>query len=149
MTDIHTIKNLFYFFPYLKVETWYMLAMGIAIFTIYIAYLMAFEHYYNNQKAVPKHYPQKNETLQEVLSNLDIDDDHFFENLSFSLRHFFEENNQILLATKKTSRDLKKESSLLPELKDILEICAHYEYSTENATREKKQAIIKRLEEII
>ena len=50
MTDIHTIKNLLYFFPYLKEETWYMIGIGSVVYAIYIAYLIAFERYYKAQE---------------------------------------------------------------------------------------------------
>lgn len=69
MTDIYTIKNLLYFVPYLKTETWYMLGIGIVVYAIYIAYLIAFERYYASQAGISDIIPQKTRILQS-LNNL-------------------------------------------------------------------------------
>jgi len=106
MTDIHTIKNLLYFIPYLKVETWYMLGIGIAVYAIYIAYLIAFERYYKTQQNIPDIAPEK-ESILHILNGVEIDDTRFFEKLSFIIRSHLEDSEQVPLATKKTPRDIR------------------------------------------
>lgn len=104
MTDIHTIKNLLMFLPYLKEETWYMLGAGIIIYVIYIIYLVAFERYYTSQKIVPE-APEKR-SIRDALSTIQIDDIHFFEKLSLAIRTHLEDSHQVPLATKKTQQDI-------------------------------------------
>lgn len=101
MSDIHTIKNLLNFFPYLKEETWYMLGIGIVVYTIYIAYLIVFERYYKTQNNTLKS-PEK-KSIWEALNSLSVEDACFFERLSFIIRSHLEDSKQVPLATKKTS----------------------------------------------
>lgn len=147
MTDINTIKNLLYFVPYLKTETWYMLGIGVTIYAIYIAYLIAFERYYKAQQSTPDMFPRK-ESILQTLSSIRIEDIRFFEKLSFVVRSYLEESNQVPLATKKTRKDIHSETVSL-ELKEVLDICTHYEYAPEQATEETKRAVLQRLRGIV
>ncbi len=136
MTDIHTIKNLFYFFPYLKVETWYMLGMGIVIFAIYIIYLAVFEKYSALQNRAPEVVIQK-KSIQDVLGKLSVNDPHFFEHLSLIIRTHLEESGKVRLATKKTARDINT-----PGLQEVLRICEYYEYTGGSAPVSEKIRLI-------
>ena len=103
MIDIHPIKNFLYFFHYLSIETWYMLIIGITIYSIYIAYLIVFEQLYKKKSieidggkvATPI-------SMYERLQMLDVYDDRFFEILSLTIRSHLEDSNQVQFATKKT-----------------------------------------------
>lgn len=148
MTDIHTIKNLIYFLPYLKEETWYMLGIGITVYIIYIAYLIAFERYYKSQNTALIITPVQEPFFLEKLHSLEVDDIHFFERLSFLIRSHLEESKQVPLATKKTRRDIHKES-ISPELGEILDICTYYEYTKDLASTEKKMEIMERLKSVM
>ncbi|EKD44686.1 MAG: hypothetical protein ACD_71C00044G0003 [uncultured bacterium (gcode 4)] len=142
MSDIHTIKNLLNFFPYIKEETWYMLVIGIVVYTIYIAYLIIFEQYYKTQNIILKSLEKK--SIWEALNNLPIEDIHFFERLSFIIRSHLEDSEQVPLATKKTSWDIRQEQ-ISHEWKEILDVCSYYEYTNERANNEQKMKIIERL----
>ncbi|HBB27411.1 TPA: hypothetical protein DCZ36_02865 [Candidatus Gracilibacteria bacterium] len=142
MSDIHTIKNLLNFFPYIKEETWYMLVIGIVVYTIYIAYLIIFEQYYKTQNIILKSLEKK--SIGEALNNLPIEDIHFFERLSFIIRSHLEDSEQVPLATKKTSGDIRQEQ-ISHEWKEILDVCSYYEYTNERANNEQKMKIIERL----
>lgn len=147
MIDIHTIKNLIYFFPYLKEETWYMLGIGIIVYSIYIAYLIAFERYYKTQNISPVH-PAQEKSFLDILDSLSIDDIRFFEHLSFIIRSHLEDSRQVPLATKKTPSDIRGES-ISREFKEVLDICTYYEYTEAFADTEKKLAILERLKSIV
>lgn len=149
MIDIHTIKNLIYFFPYLKEETWYMLGIGVVVYAIYIAYLIAFERYYRSEHALTIS-PQEEKSFREILNRLseDIDDIHFFERLSFIIRSHLEDSRQVPLATKKTPSDIREES-ISREFKEVLDVCTYYEYTEEQADTGKKIEILERLKSIV
>lgn len=124
-----------------------MLGIGIAVYAIYIAYLIAFERYYKSQQSAPDVPPQK-ESILQALSSLKIDDMQFFEKLSFILRSHLEDSEQVPLATKKTPRDIRW-ASVSREWKEILHICTHYEYAPERATEETKTEVLRRLRGIV
>lgn len=146
MTDINTIKNLLYFLPYLKEETWYMLGIGIIVYLIYIIYLIIFERYYKTQNNRLNSLEKK--SIHDILDNLQIEDIHFFERLSFIIRSHLEDSEQVPLATKKTPKDIHGEF-LSREFKEVLEICTYYEYTKEIANQEKKIETLERLKAII
>lgn len=146
MTDINTIKNLLYFLPYLKKETWYMLGIGIIVYVIYIIYLIVFERYYKTQNN--RFNPLEKKSVHDALNNLQIEDIHFFERLSFIIRSHLEDSEQVPLATKKTTKDIHGEF-LSREFKEVLEICTYYEYTKERANQEKKIETLERLKAII
>lgn len=147
MTDIHTIKNLLYFFPYLKEETWYMLGIGIIIYAIYIAYLMVFERYYKVQNHMFHALPPK-KSIQEALASLEIEDIHFFERLSFIIRSYLEDSEQVPFATKKTPKDIHREFGS-ETFKKMLDTCTYYEYTGEIASTEKRTEIIERIRKVL
>ncbi len=140
MSDINNIKNLLYFFPYLKEETWYMLGTGIIIYIIYVGYLVAFERYYKIQKNINVATPPEKKTIQEILDNLSINDEHFFEKISFILRSYLENSYKVPLATKKTPSDIHQELNST-ECKEILDFCTYYEYTGEFGDSEKREKI--------
>lgn len=148
MTDIHTIKNLLYFFPYLKEETWYMLGIGITVYVIYIAYLIAFERYYKSQNTLSNTPLPQEKSFLDILDNLQIEDIYFFERLSFLIRTYLEDSKQVPFATRKTRRDIRGEL-VSHELKEVLDICTHYEYAGEEANTEQKIEILERLKNIV
>ncbi|MDD5197785.1 MAG: hypothetical protein PHN60_02900 [Candidatus Gracilibacteria bacterium] len=147
MTDIHTIKNLLYFFPYLKEETWYMLGVGIIVYVIYIIYLAIFERYYKTQNNGTLNSPEE-KSLLEVLNSLQVEDTHFFEKLSFIIRSHLEDSEQVPRATKKTSKDLRGEF-LSREFSEVLDICTYYEYGEEIADLKKRGEIMERVRDIV
>ena len=144
MTDINTIKNLLDFIPYLKGNTWDIIGIGIVIYIIYIAYIMAFERYYKIHNSPVS----QKKTFHETIDTIQVDDVHFFEHLSFIIRSHLEDSEQVLLATKKTRKDIYKESASL-ELKEILNICTYHEYTQEKATTQKKMEILEQLKNSI
>jgi hypothetical protein len=93
MADIHTIKNLLYFFPYLKEETWYMIGLSISIYVTYIVYLMAFEQYHRKQSSNSEII--QSISVQDRLNNLQIQDGLFFEKLSFTIRTHLEDSDLV------------------------------------------------------
>lgn len=66
MTDINTIKNLFDLLSYMKPDTWYMIGIGIVVYVIYVAYLIAFERYHRAEQS-RKEIPAQKPSLHEVL----------------------------------------------------------------------------------
>lgn len=148
MTDINTIKNLLYFFPYLKKETWYMLGIGVTIYGIYIAYLIAFERYYRSQKQSVQEIPEKGGTFLDTLNDLQVEDIRFFERLSLLIRSHLEDSMQVPLATKKTPQDIRRES-ISHEFKEVLDICTHYEYAGETADSTEKTEVMERLKRAV
>ncbi len=148
MVDINNIKNLLHFFPYLKEETWYMLGTGIIIYIIYVCYLVAFERYYKIQKNISTTTPLEKKTPQEILDELSINDEHFFEKISFILRSYLENSHRVPLATKKTPGDITLELNSI-ECKDILDSCTYYEYAGELWDREKREQIKERAQKIM
>lgn len=125
-----------------------MLGIGTIIYVIYIAYLIAFERYYRSQHTAVETPISQERSVREALDDLSIDDVRFFERLSLIIRTYLENSKQVALATKKTPRDIHRES-ISYELKDILDICAHYEYTEEKASTEEKIKIIVRLKNIV
>lgn len=147
MTDIHTIKNLLYFFPYLKEETWYMIGIGSVVYAIYIAYLIAFERYYKAQEN-GNTWISEQKSIREILWDLDTEDERFFERLSFIVRKYLEESELSPSATKKTHRDIQRES-IPKQYKKALDICTYYEYTGETADKKKKQETLELLKEVM
>ncbi len=144
MTDIYTIKNFLNFLPYLKNETWYMLCIGIVIFSIYIAYLMVFERTYKNQHQPIVEVPKEDPSIQDIVDRIPLEDIHFFEQLSLVIRSHLEASEQVPSATKKTSRDFSDEI-ISEDIKEILSVCTYYEYTKNRASQTEKENIIQRL----
>lgn len=144
MTDIYTIKNLLFFLPYIKKDTWYMLGIGIIVYCIYIIYLIVYERYNKTKETLSPANISSKQSFHDMLDTLSLDDIYFFERLSLIIRTYLEDSEQVLLATKKTHNDIQTES-ISHEFKEILNICAYYEYSPDEATIDKKTEIIKHL----
>lgn len=147
MTDIYTIKNLLNFIPYLKRETWYMIGIGIIVYAIYIGYLIVFERYYKMQSNLQDILPEK-KSIDDLLSNLEIDDVDFFERLSFIIRSHLEDSEQVPLATKKTPKDIHGKF-VSKEFQKILTECMYYEYGNQQADNEMKKKLIEKVRKII
>jgi|GEM_PF-5564642 len=138
MNDIYDIKNILIAFSYIRKDTWHIIGIGIIVYLIFIFFLVVFERYY---KLREQHsLPNENEIVSDPLANLSLDDEEFFQKISFAVRTHLEQTGQVSGATTKTPQEIYKR---IPSktLKKILDACVFYEYTAQDATLAQKRII--------
>lgn len=141
MTDINNIKNVLFFLPYLKKDTWYVIGTLILVYIIYLAFLMISERYYRAKLAIPMESEEDiKESFLKKLGILKENDPDFFEKLSRILRSYLERCYIVENGLKKTHAEiLEKVRSEL--LRQIFDTCTLYEYAPKESTQEQKLSL--------
>lgn len=108
MTDINEIKSIVYFLPYLRVETWYVIAACIGVYAIHIFYLALAERHrkYMERTMQTQSLETPYESAHRALSALRLDDPEFFMELNFIIRSYLELSGHVTNAVKKTTDEV-------------------------------------------
>ncbi len=138
MNDIYDIKNILTAFSYIRKDTWYIIGIGIIVYLIFIFFLIVFERYYKLREQYT--HQDDDNSSSDPLKDLALDDEEFFQKISFAVRTHLEQTEQVSGATTKTVQEIYKK---IPSksLKKILDACVFYEYTDQDATLAQKRII--------
>ena len=149
MSDIYDIKNLIFFLPHLRAETWYAIGTSVMVYVIYIAFLIFFRRYERAKQTTPSETTLTiTERFLKKLEAIDTEDPEFFAKINLLVRTYLERMNILEKGSTKTPKEV---ANIIQskELSDFLEKCTLYEYGWKDTDNTKKRDIKSLAEAII